>query len=87
MDTRYPYTYAADYVRGLPSPTPHGVSVSRADASAIVAGIAEVLGITAESLAEQLADAYLARTPEQVTASANRILAALNYDGTQTPQF
>jgi hypothetical protein len=62
-DTRYPYTYAADYIRSLagyiaPDYT-SGTKLSRADAAKIKEKIAEIIGMSEQELAEKLADYYL----------------------------
>ena len=54
-DTRYPYTYAADYVR---SSAPG--KLSRSDASQIRSAIALAIGIDDAELARKLADYYKA---------------------------
>ena len=54
-DTRYPYTYACDYLR-VSSPS----SISRSDASRIRQGVAKALGMEDGDLAVKLADYYLA---------------------------
>ena len=59
-DTRYPYTYAADYVRSLAGYGEHGTKLSRADASQIRGGIALALGMDDVELARKLADHYKA---------------------------
>ena len=58
-DSRYPYTYACDYIRALGPVSSSGVVLSRSNASQIRSGIAEVLGIDDEELAKKLADAQL----------------------------
>jgi len=57
-DSRYPYTYACDYVRELAGYGDHGTKLSRSEASKIRAGIAAALGIEDEYLARKLADYY-----------------------------
>lgn len=59
-DTRYPYTYAADYVRSLAGYGEQGTKLSRSDASQICAGIAIALGMEESELARRLADYYKA---------------------------
>jgi len=53
IPTRYPYTYAYDYVRE------RSVTGSRHDAGLWVRQVASVTGMQAETLVEFLADAYL----------------------------
>lgn len=52
--SRYPYTYAADYLRGISE-----TLISRCDASQIRHAIAKAIGIDDEILAKKLADAYI----------------------------
>lgn len=61
-DTRYPYTYACDFIRAIPAKADDGITVklSRGDASLIRQRIAEVIGWDDEDLANALADAKLA---------------------------
>lgn len=68
-DPRYPYTYAADFVRerctdinpslGIRVPT-----ISRAQASQVMHAFAFVFGMTHEQMAVKLADAFLAALTE-----------------------
>jgi hypothetical protein len=57
-DTRYPYTYAADYVRTLLGMRKDATILSRSEASQIRHGIAAALGMEDEELAKKLADYY-----------------------------
>lgn len=73
-DVRYPYTYAADYLRSVrliadEEPVPGVVSprLGRRDASAIRRAIADAIGMSDETLAIMLADRYL-ETQEQPRA-------------------
>lgn len=61
--SRYPYTYAADFVR-LATVDPNayiatGINVSRAEASRIRQSIARAIGMDDEELAQKLANQYL----------------------------
>ena len=56
VDTRYPYTYACDYLRDVSD-----VFISRAAASRILRLIADAAGIPDDLLAGRLADIYLAK--------------------------
>jgi len=65
-DGRYPYTYAADFIRMIPEKEfveslgiSIGVKLSRSDASQIRSKIAEIIGMNDRELAEKLADQYL----------------------------
>ncbi len=59
-DSRYPYTYACDYLRGLAGYGEGGTKLSRADASQMRSGIAEAIGMSDDELARKLADYYKA---------------------------
>lgn len=59
-DSRYPYTYACDYLRGIAGSHENGgMKLSRSDASQIRSAIAKVAGIDDEVLACQLAEKFL----------------------------
>ena len=73
-DERYPYTYAADYVRSLAGYGEFCTKLSRSDASRIRSGIALALGIDDAELARKLADHYKANEDTialHVTAAAS----------------
>ena len=57
-DSRYPYTYACDFLRGLAGYGEGGTKLSRADASQVRSGIADALGMADDELARKLADHY-----------------------------
>jgi hypothetical protein len=57
-DSRYPYTYSCDYLRGLAGYNECGTKLSRADASQLRSGIAEALGMGDDELARKLSDYY-----------------------------
>jgi hypothetical protein len=80
-DSRYPYTYACDYIRVLGPVDRSGVVLSRADASQIRSGIAKALGIDDEELAKKLADAQLKNDNDPAISErhAQRLIAALGY--------
>lgn len=59
-DTRYPYTYACDFLRGLAGYGEGGTKLSRADASQVRQGVADALGMPDDELARKLADYYKA---------------------------
>ncbi len=63
-DSRYPYTYACDYVRGLAGYGEGGTKLSRSDASQVRRGIAEAIGMADDELARKLADYYKANKDE-----------------------
>ncbi len=72
-DTRYPYTYACDYIRGLCGYGESGTKISRSDASSIQNGIAKVIGMDDEELARKLADHYKANE-DQITNETTKEL-------------
>lgn len=59
-DTRYPYTYAADYLRMKIGDDYGKGLISRAAAAHAKALIAKVMGVDEREVACKLADAYLA---------------------------
>lgn len=73
-DPRYPYTYACDFIRGLAGYGPGGTKLSRGDASQIRQGIAAVIDMDDEELANKLADAELAKSDEDHMKSTQRAL-------------
>ena len=75
-DTRYPYTYAADFVRGLAGYGEGGTKLSRADASQVRQGIAKALGMDDAELARKLADHYKANEDAITDKSVAAFLAA-----------
>ena len=60
VDTRYPYTYAADYLRMKIGDDYGKGLISRAAAAHAKALIAKAMGIDEREVACKLADAYLA---------------------------
>lgn len=83
-DSRYPYTYACDFVRGLgPVQFGTGVVLSRSDVSKILKGISEAIGMDNHELACKLADAFLKQQddPEHQEKESKRLLAALGIYG------
>lgn len=75
IDTRYPYTYACDFMRAYGGAGSGGVNLSRADASHMRTQIAKALGMPDEELAKKLADYYMANE-ETITASNADLVAA-----------
>ncbi len=59
-DSRYPYTYACDYVRVLAGYGEGRTKLSRFDASQVRSGIAKAIGMADDELALRLADYYKA---------------------------
>jgi len=78
-DSRYPYTYAADFIRSYGPFSAKGVVLSRSDASKIREAIAKALGIDDEELAKKLANAELAsnQDPEYGKHFCFRLLKAM----------
>ena len=58
IEGRYPYTYAADYVR-IKMWEMNGIQLSRSDASRVRHIIGEALGLDDKEVAEKLAETYL----------------------------
>ena len=80
-DTRYPYTYACDYIRGLAGYNSNGANLSRGDASHIIGKVSEIAGVSKETLAERLADVELSKTEEDSRQQALEGLRALGLHG------
>jgi hypothetical protein len=57
-DTRFPYTYASDYIRSIVGHRNGNAILSRSEASQIRTGIAKVIGMDDHELAIQLATHY-----------------------------
>jgi hypothetical protein len=81
QDARFPYTYAADYVRGLAGCGKNGMTMSRSEASQIRSGIALALGMDDAELACRLAEYYQANEAEINKAQVTAILAGLKSRG------
>lgn len=80
-DTRYPYTYADDYIRAIagyiqPGMT-SGTKIYRSDASKIIEAIANVIEMPKEELASKLADYYLEHQTEIDEKSSEEFLATI----------
>lgn len=79
--SRYPYTYACDFVRqhctdfnasvGIRTPT-----ISRSEASQVMHAFEKVFGLTHEQMAEKLADAYLSAENLAAPQGATQAAAA-----------
>lgn len=78
-DYRYPYTYAADFIRTYGPVSSEGVVLSRSDASKIREAIAEAIGMEDEELAVKLADQQLANEEdvELLRRQTERLLQAM----------
>lgn len=57
MPGRYPYTYSADFMRGITET----LVLSRGDAAHMLSVLSDIIGFDREQAACKLADAYLAR--------------------------
>lgn len=61
--SRYPYTFSADYIRGLATERHEtGLNIpvlSRSQAASIVSGIAEIIGMSHAELSAKIADKFL----------------------------
>ena len=75
-NSRYPYTYAADFVRGLAGYGEGGTRLSRADASQVCQGIAAALGMDDAELAQKLADHYKANEDAITEKSVKSFMVA-----------
>jgi hypothetical protein len=72
-DPRYPYTYSCDFIRGLAGYGEGGTKLSRADASLVRHGIADVFDMDDEDLARKLADYYLANQDDLIAKNAEAL--------------
>jgi predicted protein tyrosine phosphatase len=77
MDHRYPYTYAADFVRSFSECDSGGVRISRSEASQIISGVAAALNLDPQKLAEKLADYAKENEPEITRRSVSRLMQAI----------
>lgn len=80
-DSRYPYTYACDFLRAFGGADKGGVKLSRADASKMREQIAKAIGMTDEELAKKLADYYQANEREVSDYSITTLMHAMNGRG------
>ena len=76
-DSRYPYTYACDYLRQFGGVDAGGVRLSRSDASQIRQAIAKAIGMDDEELAKKLADYAQANDAELSEAHMRNLTIAL----------
>lgn len=76
-DSRYPYTYACDYLRSFGGYDSGGVKLSRSDASEIRKAVAKAIGMEDSKLAEKLADFYRENEQEISKKSAAQLVAIL----------
>jgi hypothetical protein len=75
-DTRYPYTYACDFICSLAGHGEEGMKLSRSDASKISSGIAVALGMDDTEMVRKLADHYKANEGEITGKLGREFLAA-----------
>ena len=73
-DTRYPYTYACDYIRSIAGCDENGTKLSRSDASTICKEIANAINMDREELCSKLADHYKKNEDEIAQKSAEEFL-------------
>lgn len=72
--SRYPYTYACDYLRTYGGYGEQGTNLSRGDASQIMKAVAAALGMDDyHALACKLADFYI-ENEEMVNRDSDRVL-------------
>ena len=70
-DTRYPYTYSADFIRSIAGMhynddgSMYGTKLSRSDASQIVHAIGDALGIDHKTMSEKVADLAILRKAQE----------------------
>lgn len=76
-DSRYPYTYACDYLRAYGGADKGGVKMSRSEASAVREAVAKAIGMTDEELAKKLADYYNEHEEEISDYSSNILMRAI----------
>ena len=78
-DSRYPYTYAADFIRAYSPISSEGCVLSRSGASQIREAIAKAIGMDDEELAAKLADAQLANEQDDgfLKRQAEQMLKAI----------
>lgn len=69
-DTRFPYTYASDYIRSIVGYKYGDTKLSRSEASQIRTGIAKAIGIDDMELAIKLAEYYQLNEDEIAAKSA-----------------
>lgn len=75
-DSRYPYTYANDYVRSLAGYKNGDTTLSRSEASKIRTGIAQAIGMDDMELAMKLSDYYQLNEDEISAKSAKDFIAS-----------
>lgn len=72
-DSRYPYTYCADYICSVAGYGENGTKLSRCDAGQIRKAFANILGISDHELACKIAD-YYKQNQEEITDMSNKAL-------------
>ena len=77
-DSRYPYTYAADYIRSLAGYNKDGTKLSRGDASHIRQQISIILNMDDNALACKLADYYKMHEDSITEESVKQFTTILN---------
>jgi len=77
-DKRYPYTYAADYIRSIAGYNEQcSTKLSRSDASQIRQKISEILEIDDDLVARKIADYYLKNRDEIDNKSVDTVVKML----------
>lgn len=83
-DPRYPYTYAADYIRDIAgyngTSVLSGTKLSRADASRIFKEIADIIEMDEEVLAKKIADKFLQDVNLRASELVNRLIEGIPAD-------
>jgi hypothetical protein len=75
-DTRYPYTYADDLIRGVAGYTSGGTKLSRSDASQIIKMVAAAMSLEPRTVCEKLADYHLQHKEALAARAVERFIAA-----------
>lgn len=76
-DSRYPYTYACDSIRGAAGYANGSTKISRSDASKIYQLVAEAMGVAPAYVAECLADHYKANEEVQSQRAVKECIASM----------
>lgn len=76
-DSRYPYTYSADFIRSLVGYKDGSTILNRVRASTLRQGIADALGMDDEELAIRLADRERAKTEDEKNADVQAAIRSM----------
>jgi len=77
-DSRYPHTYADDYIRGIAGYNQHGTKLSRSDAGEVIKAMCEATGQDYYQVLCALADCELNKTEEDHERQAQEFLASIS---------